>query len=199
MSGNNNSATAIPGPNGQVGGILQSLPLEYLFTAPLMSATAAQIELAKTTMNFIDGVGMDASGNVKNITMGYTETDSDGRNIIKNISVPLLTMVNIPSLSVEKIGIDLVVEVDAMSSVQGETQTQKNSSLNIDAGASYKVGGFAARVNIGYQTSAKLSSSTANKDALNTNAKYAVHIDAENKSPVGLVKLLDILNNKINT
>ena len=58
-----NTAT-IPGPNGSVGGILQSLPLEYLFTAPLMSATAAQIELAKVTMDFISGVGMDASGNV---------------------------------------------------------------------------------------------------------------------------------------
>jgi hypothetical protein len=195
----NSPITAIPGPNGQVGGILQSLPLEYLFTAPLMSATAAQIELAKTTMNFIDGVGMDESGNVKNVSLGYTETDASGNEIVKIITVPLITMVNIPSLAVEKVGIDLVVEVDAMTSVQGRTETQKNSSFNIDAGASYKVGGFAAHVNIGYQTSAKLSSTTSNNDSLNTNAKYSVHIDAENKQPVGLVKLLDILNTKINT
>ena len=195
----NSSTAGIPGPNGAVGGILQSLPLEYLFTAPLMSATAAQIELAKVTMDFISGVGMDASGNVKNVSMGYTETDASGNEIVKMITMPLLSMVNIPSLSVQRVGIDLVVEVDAMSSTHSETASQNNSSFSIDAGASYKVGGFKAHVNVGYQTSAKLSSSTSNNDTLNTNAKYSVHIEAENKQPVGLTKLLDILNTKINT
>jgi hypothetical protein len=194
-----NPPTNIPGPNGHVGGILQSLPLEYLLTAPLMSATAAQIELAKTTVDFINNVGLDENGNVKNISMGYTETDSSGNISVKTLTMPLLTMINVPSLTVQKVGIDLVVEVDAMSSTKTENTSQNNSSFNIDAGASYKVGGFSAHVDIGYQTSAKLSSSTSNNDSLNTNAKYSMHIDAENKPPVGLNKLLDILNSKINT
>ena len=72
------------------------LPIENLIAAPLLAAAEGQKSLASTTAQFITEVGMDSSGNTKSVTFNY----EDGSKDVK-LDVPLLSIINIPSLSVK--------------------------------------------------------------------------------------------------
>ncbi len=180
-------------PNSKVSGILESLPLDHLLSAPLMSACAAQIKLSQATCDFVKQMGFDNDGNVQMISLKMNEQDASGVIHDVTMNVPLLTMLNIPSLQIQNVSIDLIVEVDAMTANK-KSSTSENTSefgLKVDAGWS----GWGARVSVEatYKTTAKLSSTTSNNDKLNTKAKYQVHLEAENKVPIGLLKILDKL------
>ena len=181
--------------NDQVSGILTSLPLEKLIGAPLMSASMAQVQLSKATCDFIEQVGFDPSGNLKMITMNLTERDVSG--VVRDVSmnIPLLTIINTPCLAIQNVSIDLVVEVDAMTEKKDTSASDRTTEFGLQAQAGYRGWGFNASVQTSYKTTAKLSSTTANNDKLNTKAKYSVHLEAENRQPVGLTKLLDKLTN----
>lgn len=186
----------MPGVNDEVSGILTSLPLDKLISAPLLSASAAQVQLSKATCDFIEQVGFDVSGNLKMVTMNLTEKDVSN-NSTRDISlnVPLLTIINTPCLAIQNVNIDLVVEVDAMTEKKTASASENTTSLGVKWQAGYSGWGFNCGVSTDYNTTAKLSSSTANMDKLNTKAKYSVHLEAENRPPIGLTKLLEKLTN----
>jgi hypothetical protein len=183
-------------PNSKVSGILESLPLDHLISAPLMSACAAQIQLSRATCDFVKQMGFDEDGNVQMVSMDMTEMDASGVTHKVSINVPLLTMLNIPSMQIQNVSIDLTVEVDAMSEVKKKTASENTSAFGIKVNAGFH-GWWGANIDVEttYNTTAKLSSSTANNDMLNTKAKYQVHLEAENRVPVGLLKLIDKLTN----
>jgi hypothetical protein len=187
-------------PNSKVNGILESLPLDHLISAPLMSACAAQVQLSKATCDFVKQMGFDADGNVQMISMQMNEKDASGNINEIEMNVPLLTILNVPSMQLQTVNIDLVVEVDAMSAVKNTSSSEKTSAFGVKTSASWS-GWFGTRFSAEttYNTTAKLSSSTSNNDKLNTKAKYQVSIVAENKQPVGLTKILDrlISNDKL--
>jgi hypothetical protein len=181
-------------PNDKVSGILSSLPLETLIGAPLMAASIAQVQLSNATCDYIKQVGFDDNGNVKMISMGLTETDASGgtKNLLMN--VPLITILNVPSLAIQTVSVDFTIEVDAMSEKKSTSTTESTSAFGIKASAGYKGwwgGSFSGSTN--YNTTARLSSLSSNNDKLNTKAKYVVHLEAQDKQPVGLSKLLDRL------
>lgn len=178
--------------NDQVSGILSSLPLDKLLSTPLMSACAAQVQLSKATCDFIQQVGFDKDGNLKMISMNLTEDVSGGTHDI-SMNVPLLTIINTPCLYIQSVNIDLVVEVDAMSVKKTTSASENTSSFGIQANGGYSGWGFNVAVATQYETTAKLSSTAANTDKLNTRAKYSIHLAAENRQPIGLIKLLDRL------
>ena len=180
-------------PNSKVNGILESLPLDHLICAPLMSACAAQVQLSQASIDFVKQMGFDDDGKVQMITMNMNEQDASGNISNVAMNVPLLTIMNIPSLQIQNVSIDLVVEVDAMTEKKEASATEKTSAFGVKVDAGWK--GWGAKVNVSttYNTTAKLSSSAANSDKLNTKAKYQVHVEAKNNPPVGLMKLLDKL------
>ena len=180
-------------PNSKVSGILESLPLDHLISAPLMSACAAQVQLSKATCDFVKQMGFDDSGKVQMVTMNMNEQDASGvvHNVVLN--VPLITMLNIPSMQIQTVSIDLVVEVDAMSENKNTSASEKTTAFGVKVNAGWSGWGAKVSVEATYNTTAKLSSSTANSDKLNTKAKYQVHLEAENRPPVGLLKLMDKL------
>jgi len=180
-------------PNQQVSGILSALPLESLIGAPLMSACNAQVQLSNATCDFVKQMGFDNSGNVQMITMGLTEIDASGVKHEVAMNVPLITMLNVPSLSIQTVSIDFTIEVDAISENKQTSATEKTSALGVKVDAGYKGWGASVKASTSYNTTARLSSTSANNDKLNTKAKYVVHLEAQDKQPVGLSKLLDRL------
>ena len=90
----------------------RGLPMEDLIGAPLIAAANAQGKLANLTKNFIEEVGTDQNGKVKTVDFTYGKTlkkapnSDDVEEVDKTLSVPLLAIVNIPSLSVKKVNID---------------------------------------------------------------------------------------------
>ena len=182
-------------PNSKVSGILESLPLDHLISAPLMSACAAQIQLSQATCDFVKQMGFDDEGNVQMISLKMNEMDASGVVHDVTVNVPLLTILNIPCMQIQAVNIDLVVEVEAMSAKKNSSTSENTSAFGLKVEAGWS--GWGARVNVEatYNTTAKLSSSTSNNDKLNTKAKYQVHLEAENRPPVGLLKILDKLMN----
>lgn len=190
--------TEASNPNIQVGQVLRNLPLDYLISRPLMAACDAQTKLANTSLAFIDSVAQDANGNVRMFPLATSTTTTNpdtgiSTTITKEVSVPLLTMVNLPCMYIQKVDIDLVVTVDAMSNQTAVDQTQSNSQLGVNAGAKYSIGGFSASASVDYRASCALSSQSIIKNNLSTQATYTMHIEAENQKPPGLNKILDFL------
>ena len=78
------------------------LPIENLISAPLLAAAEGQKSLASTTAAFITEVGMDDKGNTKSVTFNY----DDGTEKVL-LDVPLLSIINVPSLCVDSIDVEL--------------------------------------------------------------------------------------------
>ena len=94
------------------------LPIENLIAAPLLAAAEGQKSLAQTTASFITDVGMDKDGKTKSVTFNY----EDGTQHVA-LDVPLLSIINIPSLCVDEIDINFDMEVS--------TQTASKSSTDL--------------------------------------------------------------------
>ena len=91
---------------GTIANQFTGLPIENLISAPLVAAAEGQKSLAATTAQFITEVGMDSSGNTKSVKFQY----EDGTEQVA-LDVPLLSIINIPSLCVDSIDVEFEMEV----------------------------------------------------------------------------------------
>lgn len=185
-------------PNIQVGQVIKTIPLEYLIATPLSAACEAQTRLAESSLNFIKSVTYDEYGSTRTLQLSSSTTQVDPvtnqlATNTKTATVPLVTMINLPCMYIQKVGIDLVVEVNAISQNAASSNTQQNAALCLNTNASYAIGGFSASANVSYNAACSLSSQTASQTQLNTKAIYTLHVEAVNEKPPGLTKMLDFL------
>lgn len=167
----------------------KGLPMEDLIGAPLVAAANAQGKLANLTKDFITEVGTD-NGKVKTVDFTYGKTlkkapnSDDVEEVDKTLSVPLLAIVNVPSLSVKKVNIDFEMEV--------KQQTQQKSSLATDTTVNVKYSSFWSPISASITGSVSTSKETTRKT--DNSAKYSVHVEARDDGPPeGLAKVLNIL------
>lgn len=172
----------------------KGLPMEDLIGAPLIAAANAQGKLANLTKNFIEEVGTDGNGKIRTIDFTYGKTykkspnSDDVEEVDKTLTVPLLAIVNIPSLSVKKVTIDFEMEV--------KQQTQQKSKLAADSTVSVKYSSFWSPVSASITGSVSTSKETTRKT--DNSAKYSVHVEARDDGPPeGLAKVLNILTGLI--
>ena len=156
------------------------LPIEQLISAPLVAAAEGQKTLAATTASFIQEVGMDKDGNTKSVAFKY----EDGSETVA-LDVPLLSIINIPSLCVDTIDVEFDMEVS--------TQTASKSSTDSSATASASVGWGCWKASF----EGKVSHHSENSRKSDTSAKYSVSVKGKQEKPEGLMKVLDMLNNSI--
>ncbi len=172
----------------------KGLPMEDLIGAPLVAAANAQGKLANLTKDFIKEVGTDQNGKVKTVDFTYGKTfkkapnSDDVEEVDKTLSVPLLSIVNVPSLSVKKVDIDFEMEV--------KQQTQQKSSLATDTTVNVKYSSFWSPISASITGSVSTSKETTRKT--DNSAKYSVHVEARDDGPPeGLAKVLNILSGLI--
>ena len=172
---------------------LTNLPLDELIGAPLTACAKAQKLLAETTIDFIKEIGLqeDSSGNMNAVVVNFTysvlkQEDASGLPLTtketetKTITVPLLTIVNVPSLSIQTCDINFKMKVS-------QSRTTKSS-----ASLSAKYKSWLSPVSVSFNGSV---SSESNKSA---SATYTVNVAAaDNGPPQGLVTVLDMLNKAI--
>ena len=171
----------------------KGLPMEDLIGAPLIAAANAQGKLANLTKNFIEEVGTDENGKIRTIDFTYGKTykkspnSDDVEEVDKTLTVPLLAIINIPSLSVKKVIIDFEMEV--------KQQTQHKSKLAANTTLSVK-SNFWSPVSASITGSVSTSKETTRKT--DNSAKYSVHVEARDDGPPeGLAKVLNILSGLI--
>ena len=173
----------------------RGLPIEELIAGPLIAAAQAQGKLAGVTTDFIQNVGMEQDGDkmkTRSVDFTYQRPVVDQTGVVSqqkaSISVPLLSVINVPNLSVKKAKVEFNMEVKSSTMDTSE----KNASATVKA--SYKAWYSPVRASFSGSVSSK-DTSTRSTD---NSAKYHVSVEAEdNGMPEGLMKVLDMLNNSI--
>ena len=156
------------------------LQIENLIAAPLLAAAEGQKSLAATTAQFITEVGMDDKGNTKSVKFQY----EDGTEAVA-LDVPLLSIINIPSLCVDEIDINFDMEVSTQSA--SKSSTDSSAELSVKAGFGCWSASFTGKV----------SHHSENSRKSDTSAKYSIAVKGKQEKPEGLMKVLDMLNNSI--
>lgn len=174
------------------------LPMESLIGSPLKAACDSQIMLARSTVDFIRDVGFEGDKTrtadfsfLQNVVTGK---DAAGNDIIEqnkvSMEVPILAIVNIPSLMIDEVDITFDMEV-------------KSSERSVET--EDKSGKFSAKTKIGWgpiSVSANISGSVAshkeNTRSSDNSAKYHVQVHAAQAgTPEGLSRVLDIIGEAV--
>jgi len=166
-----------------------------LLGAPMAAVVQAEAIAAKATAEFIQDVGFSKSssapdedfGNVRNITFMYNRIEADGTTGMSSISVPLLTIIPIPSLKVAEaeIEFDLALSQPDSNTKGGETESLKNRLLS-KRFSPLKLKGIIGKKPI------PNSPNTTQAATANMNVKIRL---AQAEPTIGMVQLLTILDN----
>lgn len=169
-----------------IGEQFAGLPMDQLIGAPLTAAADASLRLANSTADFINRVGFDANGNVRNVAFKYEKRsmNEDGTSNLDEmkVDVPMLAIVPIPNLQIDEVNILFDMEVK---------QSEKSES-SLDVGATLN-----ATANFGIvkvSVSGSVSVHQSNTRSSDNSAKYHVDVRATNHGiPEGLARVLDMM------
>lgn len=174
------------------------LPMKDLIGGPLQAACDAQTLLANASANFIKDIGLQEGEQgqfaARTVDFGFTRPKQlpDGTVTTEHVDleVPLLAIVNTPSLSVKEAEVNFTMSVSSSTS----SEQTSDSSASLDATAKMNYGIFSMKVHVHGQVSSH-SSNTRKSD---NSAKYDVRVLARDDGPPeGLMKVLDMLNGAI--
>jgi hypothetical protein len=174
------------------------LDMGALIGAPLSAACDAQTKLAMSTVDFIQKVGFYSDNGVSKTRVAdfsFERTVMNGKDELGNdiyekeevkMSVPLLAIVNVPSLMIQNVDITFDMEVSSSESSESGTDAEASTSI----GASVGWGPFSASASI----SGKVSTYSNNARKSDNSAKYHVEVHAaQGGTPEGLSRVLDII------
>lgn len=176
----------------------KGLPIEVLIGKPLEAACDSQIMLANSTAKFIEDVGFYEENGVsktrladfsfdKNIVTGK---DALGHDIYDKqnvkMQVPMLAIVNIPSLQVQTVDVTFDMEVKSSESLNASA----SEKASLRGGGSIGYGIFSVHVSV----SGSISSHQEFTRKSDNSAKYHISVHAEQSgTPEGLSRVLDII------
>lgn len=185
----------------------KGLPMSDLIGSPLDAACKSQIKLANATENFIKVVGFepkdDKSGEPdynKTRTAQFkfkrpvqsatsSQQNSDEGKIEEEeveIEVPLLSIVNVPNLSIQTVDITFDMEVKSSTS----TTESHDKEAGFKASAQIGWGCFSASMS----AHGSISSHKEHTRSSDNSAKYHVEVHAADRGmPEGLSRVMDIL------
>lgn len=189
-----------------IGSIMQTLDLRSMLSSPFIAAQEAQAQVASSTLSFLQSYAFEkdsAGNNTDNLKTFSVNTfvddpvDSSNGVIVqkkKTLTLPILTLLNVPALQISKVEVDLTIKIES------QTSSQSQSSLDFTAGASLQA---AAKYNVLFSSGSmsasadtRVTSSNSSKDSIDSNssAKYDIRMSAENKPPAGLSMIMDFCN-----
>lgn len=172
----------------------KGLPMESLIGAPLTAACDSNLKLARTTAEFIDSVGFitekDGTKTVRTAQFAYNVMTDKGVEKKVDIDVPLLAVVQIPSLKVDMV--DITFDMEIKTSEQSKESSSKEGSFQAELSAGW------GPVSIKASVSGSVSSHKENTRSTDKSAKYHVQVKAvDHGMPEGLARVLDIMNKAI--
>jgi hypothetical protein len=155
----------------------QSLPLEFIISAPLSGAVKAQAVVAQNMKDFIE--------KFKNDTVEFSATYTNGSQQAANVKVPLLSLVPVPQLRIDSLTIDFKYE---LSQIVGDKKAFE-TGVSLDAGTTGILSKFVNATLKGSVTSRSSSESTVNRSG---HLAVTVHA-SEAPIPEGLARVLSLL------
>jgi hypothetical protein len=178
----------------------KGLPMADLIGGPLKAASDAQVQLAKSVVDFINTVGFDTKvddqgnvqgpGAVRTVNFAYSRQAGAGDKEDVEINVPMLAIVQIPNLMIDTVDVNFDMEVK--SSFKHEDSN--DSSAKLAADLKFGWGVFSGTVHI----EGSIASHQANTRTSDNSAKYHVEVHAKQAgTPEGLARVLDMMNQSI--
>lgn len=137
------------------GDLLQALPLSNLIGGPLIAALEAQIQMANATENFIKAVGYlpsaapGGAAEARTVSFEFArpvadESDPTGvRQEQVRMDVPLLALVKIPNLQIDKMDLAFEVAVTGWGSVAGGDELPTAEGVLAGPHSALKAPGYA--------------------------------------------------------
>ncbi|NET76248.1 DUF2589 domain-containing protein [Okeania sp. SIO1F9] len=181
---------------------LGSIPFGNIIGGPLVAAVEAQSQAARSTVEFIESVGLTAVENdeqsVQNITFKYSSGSTDGETTYKTFQVPLLTIVPIPYIRID----DMTIQFKANISAETETEettaltTETDVSTSIQAKSRWGPAKVKAKFNAAFSAKKDSSSAANSKYAVEYTMDISLHA-VQDDMPAGMQKVLTILNDSI--
>lgn len=182
---------------------LVNLDFQAMIGGPLTAAINAQTEAALATVDFINSVGKKGPTKDEDGELVYTDANSpstvvfeygDGENKT-TITVPTLTIVPIPNITINSIEIDFNAKITSIEKEERKT----DSKFGISASVSAKFGAVSAKLNASYskQSQSKRSGERKKEYSLHVNVKAG-----QDDPPPGidiLVSNLETLATQLNT
>jgi len=196
--------------SGIVTNIASSINFHDMLAQPFTAAAAAQAKMSGTTIDFINRFCLDQSGNVRTTTMtcnyddpsgSITATDGSGlKQSKKALTVPLLSLLNVPSLQMNLITVDLAISIDQQTRSDTSNSLAMDASAGLDFSKMAGSGGIFGKMLSGVSASAKVSntSSDTTSNSSQSKVKYLVHMEAANNPPAGLQTILNWLTSTTN-
>jgi Protein of unknown function (DUF2589) len=173
----------------------QSLPLEYVISAPLKGAIEAQAIAASTTRAFIQSMlNTNSDGTQSPITVDFklsksTSGAAGDSNTTMVVKAPLLSMVPVPHLRIDSITSSFKYEINEIH----RTEKAVDLSAGLAAGT---VGALSKFVNI--SLSGSVGSKSKEESSMNRSGSIEITVHAsESPIPEGLARMLNLLSRSI--
>lgn len=169
---------------------LATLDFSNLIGGPLNAVIEAQARAAISTVNFIKEAAFDKDGKVITVDFKYNRKDDKGEDQEYTLTIPFLTMLPIPYITV----VNTLIEFNAKITSINESTSVSNFSQEVEASAGGKYWFVSARVTS--KTAYQKKSATAEREE----RTFDMHVRVEAKNediPAGTERLLTILENSI--
>ncbi len=202
-----------------IGAELQSLPLEYMLSAPLQGAIRSQALAAQTTVDFIEKVGLeeDANGNltVRKVEFEYSKqvtnpADPAATPTVETnkLTVPMLAIVPIPYIRIQDLTVDFEFRVRETITTTSKTEITTGNNTKTTVDTTTKLGGgflsflggpsATIKANVTSQFNVSASYKTSNTQTQDRSAWISMNMKAvQDTMPEGLSRVLTILNDSI--
>lgn len=169
---------------------LASLDFANLIGGPLNAIVDAQARSAIATAQFIQQVGFDKSGDVRNTTFRYSRANEDGKQEEFQLTVPFIAMLPIPYVQID------TGEVEFNAKLTSTQETTASESLGVDASLETEVNYWFVKAKIKAAASYKKTSSSTEKVERTYDMRVKVVVKGSDL-PSGTERLLNILENSL--
>lgn len=164
------------------------IPLDFIIATPLLTTIEAHKAAASTTLNFVESIKDKSS--VFTVTVKETGADGKTSEVEKEISVPLLAIVKIPSLTFDSLSISFTYNISQVC-------TQKEGSLQKAELKAATKGILASFIDASLTGSIEHSRTTENVASRGGSLEVKLHV-SETQIPAGLEKIINAMVENIN-
>ncbi len=179
---------------------LNSLDFSAYIGGPMQAAIEAQNSASMAQVNFISSVGFNEQNEINYVTFKYKKgvntieestTEVDKKEVVieydtYELDVPLLTILNIPSLRIDEMTIDFNAK---LTSVENKT-VESSLDVSTTMGAGIKI--------VNFKASAAYKRKTTSNTEVQRSYDMAVHVRVVNDDlPAGLDRILSMLESQI--
>lgn len=168
----------------------ETLPIEQLICAPILAVAQGQSQLCRVYLDYLyelafekDGDGKSDKTRVIKFNLNRTIITPDGDVKVQPITVeaPLLSLVPVPSFTMDETTVRFTMEVKEVST------SKITSASDVSASSSFSLWGFKANV------SGKVTTSSENTRSSDHSAKYEIYARAVQQQPTeGMAKLTQL-------